>query len=58
MISGITDPGYRLKIPVITTYENIQITVQTDKVKNIPWGTSGGVMINFEKIEVVNRLRK
>ena len=28
------------------------------KIKDIPCGTSGGVMINFEKIEVVNRLNK
>ncbi|KAL4302535.1 hypothetical protein GQ457_10G028680 [Hibiscus cannabinus] len=27
-------------------------------VRDIPCGTKGGVMINFEKIEVVNRLRK
>ena len=25
---------------------------------NIPCGTSGGVMVYFEKIEVVNRLKK
>lgn len=27
-------------------------------MKNIPCGTSGGIMIYFEKIEVVNRLLK
>jgi len=36
----------------------MQVTVQTDTVKNIPCGTSGGVMIKFDKIEVVNRLKK
>jgi hypothetical protein len=35
----------------------IQVTLQTDDVRNIPCGTSGGVMIAFEKIEVVNRLK-
>ena len=31
-------------------------TLQTDEVKNIPCGTSGGVVIYFDKIEVVNLL--
>ncbi|TUG54630.1 Erlin-2 [Bagarius yarrelli] len=31
-------------------------TLQTDEVKNVPCGTSGGVMIYFDRIEVVNYL--
>lgn len=34
----------------------LQTTLQTDEVKNVPCGTSGGVMIYFERIEVVNKL--
>eukprot|EP00759_Apiculatamorpha_spiralis_P008090 PhF_6_TR15064/c1_g1_i1/m.23673 len=30
--------------------------MQTDSVTNIPCGTSGGVMVHFDRIEVVNRL--
>ncbi|KAJ9187391.1 hypothetical protein P3X46_002848 [Hevea brasiliensis] len=45
-------------MPLITQYEPVQLTLQTDQVTDIPCGTKGGVMINFEKIEVVNRLRK
>uniref|UniRef100_A0A8B9NWY5 ER lipid raft associated 2 n=1 Tax=Apteryx owenii TaxID=8824 RepID=A0A8B9NWY5_APTOW len=33
-----------------------QTTLQTDEVKNVPCGTSGGVMIYFDRIEVVNFL--
>ena len=33
-----------------------QTTLQTDDVKNVPCGTSGGVMIYFDRIEVVNML--
>ena len=47
-----------MKIPVVTTFENIQVTVQTDKVQDIPCGTAGGVMIKFDEIEVVNRLNR
>ena len=36
----------------------MQATVQTDKVTNIPCGTSGGTMIAFDRIEVVNQLRE
>ena len=34
------------------------MTLQTDKVNNVPCGTSGGVNVLFEQIEVVNRLKK
>ena len=33
-----------------------QTTLQMDEIKNIPCGTSGGVMIYFDRIEVVNIL--
>jgi len=55
--SSITRPGYHWKSP-ITSFRNIQITMQTDQVKNIPCGTSGGVVLYFDKIEVVNRLKE
>ena len=34
------------------------MNIQTDKVRDIPCGTAGGVMIYFDSIEVVNRLKK
>ena len=58
LLEGTTDPGFHFKLPLVTSYENIQVTVQTDKVTNIPCGTSGGVVIYFDHIEVVNRLRR
>ncbi|OEL36824.1 Erlin-2 [Dichanthelium oligosanthes] len=51
LLKTITPPGFHLKLPWITQYEPIQ-------VRDIPCGTKGGVMISFDKIEVVNRLRK
>ena len=32
--------------------------LQTDEVKNVPCGNSGGVMIYFDRIEVVNVLQQ
>ncbi|PQP92667.1 erlin-2-B [Prunus yedoensis var. nudiflora] len=58
LLKTITDPGFHLKLPLVTQFEPVQVTLQTDQVRDIPCGTKGGVMINFEKIEVVNRLRK
>merc|ERR1719507_453732 len=45
-----------MMLPFLTTVRNIQTTLQTDEVKNVPCGTSGGVMIYFDRIEVVNTL--
>ncbi len=50
-------PGFHMMIPFLTTYRSIQVTLQTDEVKNVPCGTSGGVMIYFDRIEVVNILQ-
>ncbi len=47
-----------MMFPFLTTYRVIQTTLQTDEVKNVPCGTSGGVMIYFERIEVVNILHR
>ncbi|KAJ3697969.1 hypothetical protein LUZ61_001674 [Rhynchospora tenuis] len=58
LLKDLADPGFHLMLPLITKYEPIQVTIQTDQVRNIPCGTKGGVMITFDKIEVVNRLRK
>ncbi|KAG7462522.1 hypothetical protein MATL_G00185700 [Megalops atlanticus] len=49
-------PGYHVMLPFITTYRSVQTTLQTDEIKNVPCGTSGGVMIYFDRIEVVNML--
>lgn len=45
-----------MMIPFLTIYRPVQVTLQTDEVKNVPCGTSGGVMIYFDRIEVVNIL--
>ncbi|NWI97207.1 ERLN2 protein, partial [Pitta sordida] len=46
------------KILLLSLFPSIplQTTLQTDEVKNVPCGTSGGVMIYFDRIEVVNFL--
>ena len=36
LIHGFTEPGFHFMSPVITSYANIQVSVQTDRVENIP----------------------
>uniref|UniRef100_A0AAQ5YBJ2 Band 7 domain-containing protein n=1 Tax=Amphiprion ocellaris TaxID=80972 RepID=A0AAQ5YBJ2_AMPOC len=56
LLTTTSGPGFHLMLPFITTYKSVQTTLQTDEVKNVPCGTSGGVMIYFDRIEVVNYL--
>jgi len=56
LLSTISQPGFHMMFPFLTTYKTVQTTLQTDEVKNVPCGTSGGVMIYFDRIEVVNIL--
>ena len=58
LLSDVTEPGFHLKLPFLTSIAEIQVTVQTDSVTQIPCGTSGGVLIHFATVEVVNRLAK
>eukprot|EP00037_Helgoeca_nana_P032812 m.415473 g.415473 ORF g.415473 m.415473 type:complete len:320 (-) comp29640_c0_seq1:1886-2845(-) len=58
LLDGVAEPGYHLMAPIIDKYRSIQVTMQKDEVLNVPCGTSGGVMIYFERIEVVNILAK
>nr|XP_055055634.1 erlin-2 isoform X1 [Misgurnus anguillicaudatus] len=56
LLTGTSGSGFHLMLPFITTFKSVQTTLQTDEVKNVPCGTSGGVMIYFDRIEVVNFL--
>lgn len=56
LLNTLSYPGWQLKVPFITSFSQVQVSVQTDRVRSIPCGTSGGVLIHFETIEVVNRL--
>ncbi|XP_051496743.1 erlin-2 isoform X2 [Apus apus] len=56
LLTATSGPGFHLMLPFITYYKSVQTTLQTDEVKNVPCGTSGGVMIYFDRIEVVNFL--
>ncbi|GMT25496.1 hypothetical protein PFISCL1PPCAC_16793, partial [Pristionchus fissidentatus] len=56
LLSKVSHPGYHTMMPFVTSFRSVQVTLQTDEAKNVPCGTSGGVMIYFDRIEVVNVL--
>ncbi|PIO64203.1 hypothetical protein TELCIR_14177, partial [Teladorsagia circumcincta] len=56
LLTKVSAPGYHLMVPFVTSVKSVQVTLQTDEAKNVPCGTSGGVMIYFDRIEVVNIL--
>ncbi len=51
----ISDPGFHLKIPLVTSYYNVQVTWQTDRLSNVMCGSSQGGHAYLD-IEVVNKL--
>ena len=50
LLPTVADPGLHTKYPLLTSFSEVQVTVQTDAVETIPCGTSGGTMIYFEKV--------
>jgi regulator of protease activity HflC (stomatin/prohibitin superfamily) len=36
LLPASTEPGIHFMVPLVTAYHSVQITVQTDKVTNIP----------------------
>jgi len=58
LLSRMDEPGFGVHVPLLERVSYVQTTVQTDKVTDIPCGTSGGTVISFDRIEVVNQLRR
>lgn len=56
LLEETAEAGYHFALPLVTRVEQVQITVQTDRVTNVLCGTTSGVNIVFESIEVSNRL--
>jgi regulator of protease activity HflC (stomatin/prohibitin superfamily) len=54
----VHEPGLHFVVPYLSTVHQVQTSVQTDHVSKIICGTSSGVSVTFESIEVVNQLNK
>ncbi|KAH8874115.1 Erlin-2 [Schistosoma japonicum] len=49
LLSQTNGPGYHLMVPIITTYKPVQITLQTDEVKDVPCGTRLLLMVSNQR---------
>lgn len=54
--STILHPGLTYEIFFLRRVHEIQVTTQTDAVENVPCATNNGVLMEFSRVEVVNRL--
>jgi regulator of protease activity HflC (stomatin/prohibitin superfamily) len=54
----LSEPGFHFRIPFYEEFIEMKVSIQTDVVTNIPCGTSNGTLVYFDKVEVVNKLRK
>lgn len=52
-------PGYRWMIPFgVDEVKEVSVSFETEVVQDVPCGTSGGVELVFDKVEVVFRLKR
>lgn len=56
--SGLVQPGMHFHIPIMQQVILLDLMIQTDKVEKVPCGTANGLLVTFDKIEVVNRLER
>ncbi len=56
LLDQVSEPGWHWAPPMVTTRDFVQLTMQTDTVRDVPCGTSTGVIIYFDRIDVVNQL--
>ena len=56
LLAATAPPGFCVANPLFTRVEFVDVTVQTDVVDGVPCGTASGSMIEFDRVEVVNRL--
>ena len=55
---GLSMPGFHFRLPFVETFIEMKVSIQTDVVQDIPCGTSNGTLVKFDRVEVVNKLRK
>jgi erlin len=56
--SELIEPGFHFRVPGMQQVIRMDLMIQTDKVERVPCGTANGLLITFDKIEVVNRLER
>ena len=52
LLPRVSEPGIRLRLPIVDTYEVISFRMQTIPVANLSCNTQGGTHVMFEQAEV------
>lgn len=59
LLEEMAEPGVHMhRYPFVDSMKQVQVTMQTDNVTDVPCGTKSGVVVFFDRIEVVNQLSK
>lgn len=58
LMDVIVEPGVHAMIPMLTRYETVRVTMHVDVVENVICGTKGGMIVRFDRVEVINVLDK
>ncbi|ETV67146.1 hypothetical protein, variant 2 [Aphanomyces astaci] len=57
LLNMTSAPGYHLQWPILTKHANVQVSFKTSVVLDVPCGTASGVLVRFQQVEIVHRLR-
>ena len=58
VLDSLAEPGYHVHVPFIFGLEVFPISIQTTLIQNVPCGTSSGIVIDYERVEVVYQVDK
>ena len=58
VVDKLFHPGYHIQTPLLTEFFSLPVTIQTTQIDNVPCGTSSGIVIEYERVEVVYQLNR
>ncbi|CAM9857789.1 unnamed protein product [Ectocarpus sp. 4 AP-2014] len=56
VLDEIKAPGYHFVLPFLYKLIEVPVNVRTTEVRQVPCGTSGGVLVHFPLVEIIHRL--
>ncbi|CAB1100295.1 unnamed protein product [Ectocarpus sp. CCAP 1310/34] len=56
VLDEIKAPGYHFVLPFLYELIEVPVNVRTTEVRQVPCGTSGGVLVYFPLVEIIHRL--
>ncbi|CAM9356521.1 unnamed protein product [Ectocarpus fasciculatus] len=56
VLDEVKTPGYHFVLPLLYELIEVPVNVRTTEVRQVPCGTSGGVLVHFPLVEIIHRL--